>query len=228
MNKFYVYVHRKATDNSVFYVGKGCDKRANDLSESARGYNPHYTRTAKKHGVIVEIIKEYMSSKEAYMLEKEIIEQYKIEGVRLTNLTPGGEGFDEDTARKGGEASFRKHRLNHTGWFSCESKIKATEKRAVKRAEDENYLNKLRDHGREQASLINSNPSLSAKRSERASQFLKNLRKDPIVSSEIGRLGGKASTVNRLRFTCSECGMISNPGAIGRHQKYSGHTGVCK
>jgi len=46
----------------------------------------------------------------------------------------------------------------------------------------------------------------------------------------LGLLNGRKSGIFTmgLRFTCAECGMVSTPPSIGRHQKYSKHTGVIK
>lgn len=49
---YYVYLHRRATDGSVFYVGKGKGRRGWDLK---REYNKHWIRAAIKHGITVEI-----------------------------------------------------------------------------------------------------------------------------------------------------------------------------
>lgn len=55
---FYVYIHRRATDGSAFYVGKGRGKRAWRWGESR---NPHWRNIASKNGVYVEIYKDNMS-----------------------------------------------------------------------------------------------------------------------------------------------------------------------
>ena len=57
---FYVYIHRKKTNNEPFYIGKGSGRRAFDLSESS-GRNRHWINTVKKHGVNVEIVQENMT-----------------------------------------------------------------------------------------------------------------------------------------------------------------------
>lgn len=51
-NEYYVYLHRRATDNKVFYVGKGKGKRAFDNSSR----NDYWQNTVNKHGLTVEII----------------------------------------------------------------------------------------------------------------------------------------------------------------------------
>lgn len=88
MNKFYVYVHRRASDNLPFYVGKGKDKRAWNFHARSKFWN----NTKAKHGVIVEIVFEDLSEEEAFQCEKDTILEFRYFGYPLVNLTDGGEG----------------------------------------------------------------------------------------------------------------------------------------
>ena len=100
--EFYVYKHVRKDNNTCFYVGKGKGRR---IYVPKR--NKHYNRIRKKHGCYVVKIKENLTEKEAFALEREIIEDYvfvfgygiNIKGYRdysdkkyLTNSTWGGEG----------------------------------------------------------------------------------------------------------------------------------------
>ena len=85
-NNFYVYVHRKTSNNSIFYVGKGCDYRAYDKT----GRNDYWEKTYNKHGLIVEIVLNNLTEQQAFNLEIELIAFYGREN--LCNLTDGGEG----------------------------------------------------------------------------------------------------------------------------------------
>ena len=84
---FYVYIHRKATDNSVFYIGKGCKYRAYEVHKSKRSL--HWIRVYQKHGRTVEIVQDNLTEKEALDLEVKLISQYGIEN--LCNHSSGGE-----------------------------------------------------------------------------------------------------------------------------------------
>lgn len=88
MNNFYVYVHRRLSDNKPFYVGKGKGNRAYSLS----GRNDYWKNTAKKHGFSVELVFEEMNEEDAFQCEKDTILEFKYFGYPLTNLTDGGEG----------------------------------------------------------------------------------------------------------------------------------------
>ncbi len=91
MSKYYVYLHKKATDGTPFYVGKGSGKRA----------HAHHNRSAlwhnivEKHGFEVELVKEGLEEEEAFQLECDLIAQYgrKDSGKgMLANHTDGGDG----------------------------------------------------------------------------------------------------------------------------------------
>jgi len=85
-NKYYVYFHIKATDDKIFYVGKGHGKRAfikNNRSE-------YWENIVKKYGYYVKIIEENLTESEAFDKEKFYIEA--IGRDNLCNLTNGGEG----------------------------------------------------------------------------------------------------------------------------------------
>ena len=66
--EFYVYVHIRKDNNTVFYVGKGTKNRAYDLD---RG-NFH-NGVCKEHGCRVEIIKDNLTESQAFRLESKMI-----------------------------------------------------------------------------------------------------------------------------------------------------------
>jgi hypothetical protein len=72
----------------VFYVGKGYGKRA----WKTAGRNERWTRTYKKHGMIVEIVFDSLSEQEAFQCEKDTILEFRYFGAELCNMTDGGEG----------------------------------------------------------------------------------------------------------------------------------------
>jgi len=89
-NKFYVYIHRRLSDNKPFYVGKGSGKRAWDFTETGR--NLYWHRVRNKHGINVEIVFDNLTEEEAFQCEKDTILEFNYFGYALTNLTSGGEG----------------------------------------------------------------------------------------------------------------------------------------
>lgn len=87
-NIFYVYVHRRLTDNKPFYVGKGKGNRA----FVSTGRNKYWKNTKDKYGFSVEIVFENLTEEEAFQCEKDTILEFKYFGYPLTNLTDGGDG----------------------------------------------------------------------------------------------------------------------------------------
>ena len=88
---YYLYVHRKATDGSIFYVGKGL----RDRWKSTNRTNKHWQNTATKHGVIVDILIQDLQEWYAYEKEIELIAYYGREDLgegQLVNHDNGGEG----------------------------------------------------------------------------------------------------------------------------------------
>lgn len=87
-DKYYVYLHRRLTDNKPFYIGKGSGGRAYDRQSR----NPYWKNTVKKHGLIVEILFDNLSETDAFQIEKDTILELEYFNCPLTNLTAGGEG----------------------------------------------------------------------------------------------------------------------------------------
>jgi hypothetical protein len=91
MEKFYIYLHIRKSDNVIFYVGKGHDNRA----WSKRSRNNHWKNTVKNHGLEVKLIAENISEEKAFELEKTLIKFYGRKDLglgTLVNWTDGGEG----------------------------------------------------------------------------------------------------------------------------------------
>jgi hypothetical protein len=93
--QFYVYTHARpgTTDvHGIFYVGKGKYDRAYNLSQSQRKH--YHLNIIKKYGAENIIIRVLPCKDESHalMLEVEMIEVLRRMGVKLANLTNGGEG----------------------------------------------------------------------------------------------------------------------------------------
>lgn len=94
MGKFYVYEHWRPDRDECFYVGKGHSKRAYLMSRNRRHMN--IQRKLKKLGIEVEvrIVERGLNEDQAFLLEKERIALWKrVQGIKLTNKTDGGEGL---------------------------------------------------------------------------------------------------------------------------------------
>lgn len=88
-----VYIHKKYSDDLVFYVGIGKTiKRA--YSNANR--NKFWRNTVEKYGYTVEILKQNITWEQACLFEKELILKFGRKDLNtgsLVNLTSGGEGF---------------------------------------------------------------------------------------------------------------------------------------
>lgn len=92
-----VYLHRRATDGVVFYVGMGSPKRA----RSGTGRSAQWRAVASVSGFVCEIVASGLTITEA--LQAEMAEIAKYPASALTNLNPGGGGCQrhtEETKRK--------------------------------------------------------------------------------------------------------------------------------
>lgn len=111
---YYVYLHVKEDDGTVFYVGKGTKLRwCVSFSRTL-----HWKNTAKKHGVVCQIVAHNLTAEEALILEKKLIASYGRQDQKtgcLVNLTDGGDGvvnyvWTEEHRKKISEAGMgRKH-----------------------------------------------------------------------------------------------------------------------
>jgi hypothetical protein len=84
----YTYIHRRESDNAVFYVGKGQRKRAWECSKRS----DYWKRVKNKHGHTVEVCAQWPTEAEAFEHEKFLIECFRHMGAPLVNMTDGGEG----------------------------------------------------------------------------------------------------------------------------------------
>ena len=85
---YYVYQHRSKDDGNVFYVGKGKGNRHLDRNKRGR----YWKFYVEKHGFTSEIIVNNVDEELAFFAEMECIDALKRRGIRLVNLTEGGEG----------------------------------------------------------------------------------------------------------------------------------------
>lgn len=86
--EYYIYVHKKLTNNSVFYVGRGKGRRKN----TKQNRNLHWQRIVEKHGFSVEVIEENLTFEEANTKEIFWIQKFRDEKLVLANITLGGGG----------------------------------------------------------------------------------------------------------------------------------------
>lgn len=104
---FYVYEHRRKDTGAVFYVGKGCGQRAKNLHNRGR-YWCNVAKAAGGINITYPVIN--VDEEMAFLAEMELIDAYRKRGIRIVNISDGGEGTtgwvpEEETKRKIGEAN---------------------------------------------------------------------------------------------------------------------------
>lgn len=102
MPKFYVYLHCRP-DGTPFYVGKGLYRRCYDFRSRSNYHKNVVRKCGGQKSVRVETV-ECLNEEEAFYQERIFILLLREQGVRLVNLTDGGEGtsglvLSEDSRR---------------------------------------------------------------------------------------------------------------------------------
>ncbi|MBT8514387.1 hypothetical protein G6727_02805 [Polynucleobacter paneuropaeus] len=108
LNNFYIYQHLKADTNEIFYVGKGNKKRA-----YSHNRGEYWKRVVAKHGLIVQIIHQDLDEDTAFKLEIETIQIYRSQGIKLVNMTDGGEGTSGRITTDESRINYSKSRLGN-------------------------------------------------------------------------------------------------------------------
>jgi hypothetical protein len=92
MKQFYTYIHYKP-DGVPFYVGKGCDRRAYDFRFTVRKNKWHdcVVRKFGKNNITVEVLN-CANEDDAFYHEQLFIFLFREDGIKLCNMTDGGEG----------------------------------------------------------------------------------------------------------------------------------------
>lgn len=87
-NKFYVYKWYNIDNQEVFYIGKGCNGRSNQISQRNRIFKDYYNA----HNCAVEKIAYFDNEQEALEKEHQLILEYKTKNQAIANLDDGGRG----------------------------------------------------------------------------------------------------------------------------------------
>ena len=206
MKDFYVYLHRKASTGEVFYVGKGCGRRA--WSTNRGGL---WRRVVAKHGFRVEFVQTGLLEWAAQEMEVGLIALYGRRDLGhgcLINMTDGGDGWSNpsDELRRAKGDVFR--RLHSTREFrdalvtrvramNADPLFKAKRADAMKSQNADPDFQRKRvasiekmhssESGfnayRERALLMNSDPTFRKKQAESMAR-----RRKPVICVETGRI----------------------------------------
>lgn len=190
---FYVYVHKKASDGEIFYVGKGHGNRATDV----KSRNKLWKSIVEKHGFTVDIVASDLPESDAFALESEMVRRYgrrnNSTGV-LANMTDGGDGSSGWTPNE--QETERKKESSKRVMSSVENREKfgnASRMRWV----DESYRKKMEAV----RNLVNSDPEIKKNASEKRK---KNWASDgyrervgPLISKGLLAVSDKLSAIHK-------------------------------
>ncbi|MHB8272506.1 GIY-YIG nuclease family protein [Bradyrhizobium sp.] len=92
--KFYVYEHWRPDTDMPFYIGKGVGNRAFRFKKNRNRYYRNIVKKLENQGLCVEVkfVANNLSESDALALEIERILFWRERGIKLANLTDGGEG----------------------------------------------------------------------------------------------------------------------------------------
>jgi len=160
MNNFYIYVHTKTTDNSIFYVGRGVGRRCTNKQNR----NAYWNNIVAKHGFFSEIIEKNLTSDEANEKEKFWIKNFRDSGNKLCNLTDGGGGL---AGRLRSESEKQKISIALSG-------VKKSDEMRKKMLGNKNSLGNLHsDKAKEKMSLASKGRSKNEEHKAKLSKALK-------------------------------------------------------
>lgn len=100
-NIHYVYIHRRISDNHIFYIGKGNSGKGNNRHKHGYGRNKDWHKIADEHGWYSKIIKSNLSEIKALELETMLINRVGV--YRLANknyLNHGQSGYKHSEESK--------------------------------------------------------------------------------------------------------------------------------
>ena len=215
---FFVYIHKKATDGRVFYVGKGCRYRHN----TKWGRSQYWHNTVNKYGYTVEIVKHNLTEDQAYQLEIQLIKKYKREN--LCNFTNGGEGAPGVTVSEQTKALLKKQRQSKKWRENLRQK-------AIERYKDPDFLAAHKERVKEIASRPEvkvkisttlkdyfSDPKNIARLKRQTTEFFKNPAARKLASQKAKERFNspekRAAHAQAKIVKCVETGMIFGTGTL--------------
>lgn len=214
---FYTYAHQKP-NGPIFYIGKGSEKRANATDNR----NKHWHNVVNKHGREVKLLAKWDTEEDALSHERLLIACFRDMGIKLVNVTSGGEGVSglkhsEATRKK--LSAFQKQFQNTEKMRAVHQKIGALTKLPERRAAHSEKIRILmqdpvaRERSRLGALKQTSDPAFIAAQRERALKRMQDakfryLMAQPCICVETGQVfqsqagaakfvGGRPQTICR-------------------------------
>jgi hypothetical protein len=197
---FYVYEHIRPDTKTVFYVGKGQGNRLNSLKDRNRYWNFIY---AKFGSFESRKLLEHDNEELVFLAEQERIDQLRRIGIKLCNVTKGGEGTTG---------------LKHTK--TAKQKISEARKKATPFKHTEESKAKIRK--------ANTGAVFTEERKKNISQARKGYKMPESVKlklkNRVKTYKHSEETLEKMRkiqrampkFSCPHCDFVGNAGNVAR------------
>ena len=128
---YYVYQHKKADTNEIFYVGKGKGARAFNATKR----NSYWKNVVNKHGFNVEFVVTDIDEEFSFLVEMETIDAYRKRGIVLSNMTDGGEGASGFVHSEEHKAKLKGNKFGAATWGIGFKGMKHSDEQKAKWAE---------------------------------------------------------------------------------------------
>jgi group I intron endonuclease len=144
----HIYEHIRPDTNAVFYVGKGTEQRMH----SKHRRNAYWNNIVRKAGgFTVREVCRHEDEELVFLAEQERIDQLKRLGVKLSNMTDGGEGpsgyrHTEEAKRKITEAQIGKKHWAYGKQVSEEERLRLSQ--IAKRKHTDEHRKKVSEAGK--------------------------------------------------------------------------------
>ena len=184
---FYVYEHLRNDTNEIFYVGKGMSGSGRSNYKFNR--NQHWHNIVNKAGYTVRKLAEGLTEELAFNKEIERIKELREIGIKLCNLTDGGDGTsgykytNEQRARLSEVMTGENHPM-----YGKKQSAQTVEKRT---GENNGFYNK-----------------------KHTEESLAKIREASSNPSDEVRAKFSASALARSKVTCPHCGIEGDPGGM--------------
>ncbi len=207
---FYVYEHIRPDTGAIFYVGKGSGYR----NKSTCDRNRHWKFIVNKAGGFSSKILFYNESEELVLLaEEERIDQLKRLGVKLCNMTKGGEGISGFS-----HSPETKLKLKEIALKRPKRKLSEAHKQALKRANLGVVFTEERKEKIRQKAL-NRKPHPNTLRA--LAEGRKNFKHSPETIERMCKI-----QKNMPKTKCLHCSFVGNAGNLARwHNSNCKHKG---
>lgn len=138
-NIYFVYEHWRPDKDVCFYVGKGKGRRAIEMRVSRNKYHRNVQAKLARLGMCAEVrmVANGLTESRAFEIERERIAFWRTIGIKLTNISAGGDGpsgirrTDAEKARISREKTGNTYRLGQKASEATKAKLRISGRAAL-------------------------------------------------------------------------------------------------